>query len=146
LESLKSIYQDVDQLVEREVQQLSSSRRLIVGGFSMGGTLAMHIGYKLNQNIGGVFAMSSFLNSNSIVYEALRNKEFELPKLLQYHGERDTLVPLSWGMQTHEELKKLGVIGEFHPLKNTLHEMKKNELLELEKWLEKMLPALEHDK
>jgi phospholipase/carboxylesterase len=42
-------------------------------------------------------------------------------------------------------LKARGVVGEFIPVKNTLHELKKSELLELEKWLNEILPPLDRD-
>lgn len=69
----------------------------------MGGALSLHTGYHVNQDLAGVFACSSFLNDNSIVFETLRNRRNHtnpkpLPKLLMYHGERDSLVPLSWGI------------------------------------------------
>jgi predicted HAD superfamily phosphohydrolase YqeG len=54
-------------------------------------------------------------------------------------------VPHSWGETTFEELSKRGVKGEFTSIKNTLHELKKNELLELEKWLSETLPPLDSD-
>lgn len=50
-----------------------------------------------------------------------------------------------WGRKTFDELKKRGVTGDFSMLKNTLHELKKNELVELEKWLLEILPPLESD-
>jgi hypothetical protein len=37
------------------------------------------------------------------------------------------------------------VCGDFVPLKHTLHELKKVEMLELEKWLQEVLPPLEND-
>jgi phospholipase/carboxylesterase len=37
------------------------------------------------------------------------------------------------------------VEGDFTPLKNTLHELKKSELLDLEKWFQELLPPLESD-
>lgn len=58
---------------------------------------------------------------------------------------RDTLVPLAWGRRTFDELEKRGVSGTFTPLKSTLHELKKVELLELEKWLQEILPPLENE-
>lgn len=57
----------------------------------------------------------------------------------------DTLVPPAWGRKTFDELKARGVKGEFIPIKNTLHELKKSEMLELEKWLQEILPPLESD-
>lgn len=55
----------------------------------MGGSLALHTGYHLNQNIAGVFALSTFLNAQSIVYDSLEGKNSsQLPKLKMFHGER----------------------------------------------------------
>jgi phospholipase/carboxylesterase len=55
----------------------------------MGGTLALHTGYHLNQNLGGVFALSTFLNAQSIVYDSLESKSSsQLPPLKMFHGER----------------------------------------------------------
>lgn len=74
----------------------------LLGGFSMGGALALHSGYHVNPNIAGVFACSSFLNDSSVVFETLKKLKDQanvehLPKLLMYHGDRDSLVPQSWG-------------------------------------------------
>lgn len=68
----------------------------------MGGALALHSGFHLNHELAGVFACSSFLNDNSIVYETLSKRQKQrintpLPKLLMYHGARDSLVPIAWG-------------------------------------------------
>lgn len=55
----------------------------------MGGTLSLHTGFHLNKNIGGVFALSTFLNNQSIVYESLDSKTSEkLPPLKMFHGDR----------------------------------------------------------
>lgn len=114
----------------------------------MGGSLALHAGYHLHSNIGGVFALSSFLNRDSIVYEtSLKYKtNQQLPKLLMYHGGRDTLVPSKWGEETFAQLQKFNVSGEFRPLKNTLHELKKQEILDLEVWIQELLKADETQK
>ena len=57
----------------------------------------------------------------------------------------DTLVPMSWGQNTFEELKKRNIQGDFTPMKNTLHELKKHEMMDLEKWITELLPLLESD-
>lgn len=41
----------------------------ILGGFSMGGGMAMHLAYRFHQDLAGVFALSSFLNKDSAVYQ-----------------------------------------------------------------------------
>lgn len=113
----------------------------------MGGALALHSGYHLNHELAGIFTCSSFLNDDSIVFDTLRGRSNAgpLPKLLMYHGERDSLVPVSWGRETFDELLSLGVSGEFKKLKNTLHELKANELLEIQDWILKLVPPLEND-
>lgn len=35
----------------------------------MGGGMAMHLAYRFHQDLAGVFALSSFLNKNSAVYQ-----------------------------------------------------------------------------
>ena len=52
------------------------------------------------------------------------------------------MVPIEWGQETYDELTKLGITGQFNPLKNTLHELKKRELLDLQEWILKKLPVL----
>lgn len=116
----------------------------------MGGALALHSGFHVNQELAGIFACSSFLNDDSIVFETLRTRKTQenpgpLPKLLMFHGDRDNLVPLSWGRESFEELVQLGVDGEFKPLKNTLHELKAKQLRDTHEWIMTQLPPLDSD-
>ena len=88
--SLSAIYETVNELLKREIEGCGiPARRVVVGGFSMGGCLAMHTGYHLNTDLGGVFALSAFLNNNSVVYESLEsNKSSTFPRLKMFHGEK----------------------------------------------------------
>ena len=54
---------------ESEVSGIPLSKT-VVGGFSMGGTMALHLGYRLHPQLAGVFALSSFLHPDSQVYQA----------------------------------------------------------------------------
>lgn len=58
---------------------------------------------------------------------------------------RDTLVLPEWGRKTFDELTSRGVVGDYTVLKNTLHELKKSEMIELEKWIQEVVPPLEGD-
>lgn len=144
--SMAQIYETVHEMISDELSLGIPINRIIVGGFSMGGALAMHAGYHLNTELGGVFACSSFLNHDSIVYDSLKNRtkpETELPELRMFHGDRDTLVPLEWGQESFQKLSQLGVTGTFTPLTNTLHELKKRELLDIQDWILAKLPPLD---
>ncbi|EDW42686.1 lysophospholipase-like protein 1 [Drosophila sechellia] len=143
--SMSQCYDAVNQLIDEEVASGIPLNRIIVGGFSMGGTLALHTGYHLRRSLAGVFAHSSFLNRGSVVYDSLANGKAEsFPELRMYHGERDTLVPKDWGLETFENLTKLGVKGTFHPLRNTLHELKTASITDLQQWIHEKLPPLEN--
>ncbi|KAK7794336.1 hypothetical protein R5R35_011271 [Gryllus longicercus] len=142
LETINSSAEQLSQLVRNEINDGILLRNIVIGGFSMGGAMAMHLGYRSLFGIGGVFALSSFLNDNSIVYKELSNQvgDGHVPPLFMCHGDRDELVYLSWGQQTFELLKKNGVEGQFHILKDAFHELKKRELRLLNDWLLERVP------
>lgn len=139
IETLTEIGESVTSLVNDIVDSGVPLNKIIIGGFSMGGALALHSAFRFTPGLAGVFALSSFLNKSSMVYSELKA---ESTPLYMAHGEKDTMVPISWGKKTFEELTKLGVNGDFVPLVYTLHELKKSELEGLFKWFEKILPQV----
>ncbi|XP_073819910.1 lysophospholipase-like protein 1 [Musca autumnalis] len=145
--SVEEIYCPINKIIEEEVGNGIPLNRIIVGGFSMGGALALHTGYHINTELAGIFACSSFLNYDSVVYDSLsrHNDKTHLPELLMFHGDRDPLVPMEWGQTTFNKLTELGVKGTFTTLSNTFHELKKRELLDLNRWILSKLPSLENN-
>ncbi|XP_076234396.1 lysophospholipase-like protein 1 [Calliopsis andreniformis] len=140
-ESIDSMCQTVSKLIDTEMSNGISSNRIIVGGFSMGGALSMYLSYKYQTSLAGCFAMSSFLNNNSFVYEHLKtNSGINTPPLLQFHGTADVLVPMAWGQETHNNLKHLGVKGQFIKLDNAGHEVTRSEVDAFKKWVLEILP------
>ncbi|KAB0799867.1 hypothetical protein PPYR_07747 [Photinus pyralis] len=139
VESIDEIGSVINNLIEEEVSSGIPLNKIIVGGFSMGGGLALHVGYRLRLGLRGVFALSSFLNRDSQVFYNLKTHSTADTPLLMYHGERDSLVPIKWGRATYDTLESLGVGGDFVSLPNTIHELKKRELEELFEWIKKLL-------
>ncbi|KAL8185423.1 UNVERIFIED_CONTAM: Lysophospholipase-like protein 1 [Gekko kuhli] len=111
----------------------------------MGGGMAMHLAYRYHQDVAGVFALSSFLNKNSAVYQALTKNKRKLPELFQCHGTVDELVLHSWGEETNKTLKSLGVPTAFLSIPNLYHELNKRELEKLQAWILKKLPEKPND-
>ncbi|XP_068618787.1 lysophospholipase-like protein 1 [Battus philenor] len=143
LDSIAKIETQVRDLIKSENDAGIPTNRIIVGGFSMGGALSFYTGYKWEKDLAGVFAFSSFLNNKSVVYQDLGNSGgSRLPPLLQLHGDIDDLVELSWGQRTFEELKKLGVTGEFHVMERLGHSINKKGMHLIRDWIEKLLPNL----
>ncbi|XP_066467800.1 lysophospholipase-like protein 1 isoform X2 [Tiliqua scincoides] len=140
IENIDSMCQDLTSLIDDEVKNGIRKNRILLGGFSMGGGMAMHLAYRYHKDVAGVFALSSFLNKNSAVYQELKKNETELPELFQCHGTADELVLHSWGEETNKTLKSLGVTTTFLSFSNLYHELNKEELEKLQAWLLKKLP------
>uniref|UniRef100_A0A2P2I0D5 palmitoyl-protein hydrolase n=1 Tax=Hirondellea gigas TaxID=1518452 RepID=A0A2P2I0D5_9CRUS len=149
--SIDDAVDSLTQLIDLEVDRGIPLNRIIIGGFSMGGTVALHIGYRSRRAVAGVFAMSSFLNHNSILYSHLdeynKNKDEQqqhvrLPPLFQSHGKTDVTVHYDWGRETYAQLTKRQVKGEFMSVADCEHELHSEVLHRLDKWITSILPPL----
>ncbi|XP_003474277.1 lysophospholipase-like protein 1 [Cavia porcellus] len=141
LESIDRMCRELTELIDEEVSGGISKRRILLGGFSMGGCMAMHLAYRNHRDVAGVFALSSFLNKASAVYQALQKSDGVLPELFQCHGTADELVLHSWGEETNSALKSLGVSTKFHSFPSMYHELSKTELEQLKSWILTKLPG-----
>ncbi|XP_063392757.1 lysophospholipase-like protein 1 [Cydia fagiglandana] len=141
LDSISKIEVEVKDLIQGENKLGIPSNRIIIGGFSMGGSLSFHAAYRWDRNIAGAFVFSSFLNNGSVVYQELKNASSStLPPLLQCHGDNDDVVPMEWGKTTYNELKTLGAPIQFHVLERLGHQINKRGLNLIRDFIEKHLP------
>ncbi|CAM2096233.1 unnamed protein product [Caretta caretta] len=69
IETIDSMCRVLTNVIDDEVKNGISKNKIILGGFSMGGGMAMHLAYRYHQDVAGVFALSSFLNKTSAVYQ-----------------------------------------------------------------------------
>ncbi|XP_006890637.1 PREDICTED: lysophospholipase-like protein 1 [Elephantulus edwardii] len=141
LESVDEMCQVLADVIDDEVKSGIKKNRILVGGFSMGGCMAMHLAYRKHQDVAGVFALSSFLNKTSAVYQALQKTDGVLPELFQCHGTADELVLYSWAEETNSVLQSLGVSTQFHSFPGVHHDMSKTELEKLKAWILSKLPG-----
>ncbi|KAG8518179.1 Lysophospholipase-like protein 1 [Galemys pyrenaicus] len=141
LESIDLMCRILTDLIDDEVKNGIEKNRILVGGFSMGGCMAMHLAYRTHRDVAGVFALSSFLNKASAVYQELQKRDSVLPELFQCHGTADELVLHEWGQETNSMLKSLGVNTKFHSFPGVYHELSKTELEKLKSWILTKLPA-----
>lgn len=141
LESIDVMCQVLTDLINDEVKSGIKKNRILIGGFSMGGCMAMHVAYRNHQDVAGVFALSSFLNKASAVYQALQQRDGAPPELFQCHGTADELVLHSWGQETNSALRALGVSTTFHSFPGLFHELSPGELEKLRAWVLAKLPG-----
>ncbi|CAF1326115.1 unnamed protein product [Adineta steineri] len=96
-------------LVEEEIKSGIPAERVIVGGFSMGGAVAIHAALTSPHTLGGVLALSTWLPLSTTFPKALisGDKKMNLP-ILQCHGDEDPMVQLRWARLTEEGVKAMG--------------------------------------
>lgn len=136
-------------LIDAEIAAGVPIGRIAVVGFSLGGIMALHTGFRLRPGMAGVVSISTYLQYDNLVYDRLRAADADtiaaLPPLLMLHGTEDQLLTYADGRNTHAVLRDFGVRVEFRTFVGMRHEMRGNMLLEVESWLAKRLPPLPGD-
>ena len=64
----------------------------------------MHAVFSRIRQVAAVFALGSFLASNSQVYDNIRSNSAPLPPVYLSHGAEDTLVTPEWMVSTRDVL------------------------------------------
>jgi len=104
-----------------------------LGGFSMGGHLALHACYRHHLLFDKCACLSGYaVNSSSIYSSVLGDKCIPL---FMAHGVEDDIVPLSWAEMTKAKLTECGVNIEYHTYKSLKHDINSTELFKLFEWL-----------
>lgn len=70
--------------------------RIMLGGFSQGGALALHAAFTYPKKLAGVVALSCWLPLHKKVPTIIREANKSIP-VLQCHGDSDFVVPFAWG-------------------------------------------------
>ncbi|KAL4657469.1 lysophospholipase-like protein 1 [Arapaima gigas] len=141
LESVEAMCRTLSEVVQQEVRAGVSKHRMLIGGFSMGGAMALHLVSRFHPDVAGVFALSSFLNKDSKVFQTVQGGRGQsMPELFQCHGTADALVPHNWGEMTVAQLQEEGVNATFHSFPGLQHQLARAELEKLRSWIIKKLP------
>ncbi|XP_075221486.1 lysophospholipase-like protein 1 [Lycorma delicatula] len=140
LAEIDCIANDVIEILKNESRFGIPMENIFIGGFGMGGNVAMHIGFRYATKIAGVFCLSCFLKRYSVVFRVVkerlkRDERFHFPELFMVMGENDRELPPDWIIKTSKRLKRVGIRGNLFTMLRGNHELQKNELLHLEKWI-----------
>lgn len=94
----------VHSLVEREMSSGVLPERIILAGFSQGGSAALEAGLSSPARLGGVFGLSTFF-IGAVPKQAATSS----PPVHLFHGDADPVVPLAWAKHTEALLESSGV-------------------------------------
>ncbi|BFZ06965.1 hypothetical protein BsWGS_10004 [Bradybaena similaris] len=141
LSSIDHMALQLKKMVQEEVDAGVPENRIIIGGFSMGASMALHLGLRFLPNVAGIVSLSTFLYNTSEIYKVLENdKSVRRPPVLMSHGDEDDLISLRWGKQTYEHLSKLGIDATFKTIPDLGHSLTTEELDIVKSWVMEKVP------
>ena len=99
---------EVKLLIEAEEQKGIKTENIILAGFSQGGVIALHTGLRHRKRIGGILALSTYLNDFDKTQAEMSDENLAIP-IMQAHGRYDQVIPIVRGAASRENLIRLGL-------------------------------------
>ncbi len=129
--------EQIEALIGREKERGLPSRKIVLAGFSQGGSIALHVGLRHPEPLAGVAALSCYLVCGDSLEREISEANRAMP-IFQAHGKEDPTVPFEGGQQAHGRLTELGypVDWNTYPM---AHELHPQEVQDLGAWLRRCL-------
>ncbi|KAL8939601.1 MAG: hypothetical protein Q9211_002671 [Gyalolechia sp. 1 TL-2023] len=131
-------------LIKSEIDKGIPSSRIVLGGFSQGGSISIFAGLTSPQPLAGIFGLSSYLllgdSLATYLTPQIKAANSSTP-IFMGHGDKDPLVKVEWGQETASRLKELGWTVDFNVYKGLQHDADPKEMDDLEAWFKERLPA-----
>ena len=130
----------IDALIAEELAAGVPLERIVVGGFSQGGAMALYAGLQYPGRLAGVCCLSGYLakaESFVLAPEAARTP------VAHFHGAADPTVQIAWARESAARLRVLGCMDYRLTEYATLgHSASMEEIADVCTWLEGVLPPL----
>lgn len=134
-------------LIQDEIDAGIPPERIVIGGFSQGGAMALFSSLTSKVKLAGIVGLSSWMPLDEKLPDHL--KEFDLNRetpILMCHGTVDMVVPTILGKQSAELLKGMGYDTSLKLYPGMGHSACLEELNEVEAFLSSRLPAQGEEK
>ncbi|XP_022102263.1 acyl-protein thioesterase 1-like isoform X5 [Acanthaster planci] len=95
----------LNNLIDEEEKSGIPSNRIVIGGFSQGGAIALYTALTTERQLGGVLALSTWLPLHTKFPGAFVGSRRDYP-VLQCHGDSDPVVNMQYGVMTSTLLKE----------------------------------------
>lgn len=139
---IKKASQAIGKLIAAEKAAGIPSEKIILGGFSQGGAMALYTGLHYPEPLGGVFGLSTYLPSQDFWQQtsAINSK---IP-IFMAHGQSDPIVSFAIGKASAEHLTSLDYKVDWHQYAMP-HTVCAKEIHDLSRWLKSILQVKPHD-
>lgn len=129
----------VDRIVENQVRLGVPEHRIVVGGFSQGGALALTYGLRTERKIAGIAALSTWLPLRSKYPAACSHASKDLD-IFMGHGTADQVVTYRYAQKSADALQEMGRRVSFHSYPGLTHSASAAELDDWGAFLSRVLP------
>lgn len=126
-------------LITNEVKGGIPATRILIGGFSQGGALALHAALTYPDRLAGVMSLSCWLPRHAHFPDGVK-APLDTP-IFQAHGDSDPVVPSKWGQMTASFLKTFMKNIEFNTYQGLSHSSSEAELKDMRAFIDKILPV-----
>lgn len=130
---------DLKELIKAEVKSGIPYDRIVIGGFSQGGAVALHTFMTHDQKLGGCVGLSTFLPLHS-KFEDITKDANKDTALFLAHGKIDSVVKFSFGKMTKDVLKTRYSNIQWNKYNGLGHSSHDTEMRDVKKFLDETLP------
>ncbi|KAF0976248.1 hypothetical protein FDP41_004923 [Naegleria fowleri] len=145
---MEKCFANIDLLIEREMVEFGiDSSRIIIGGFSQGGSVALYHGLTNKKKLGGIIALSTWMPMRkkivTLVGTDFPNKS---TPIFQAHGTADNVVKYEWGASSKKFVAESLLDGNeshytFKTYQGMGHSSSLQEIRDLAEWLASVLKS-----
>jgi len=127
----------IHKLIEDEIASGTPSERIVLGGFSQGGCIALAAALSCSHELAGVMACSTWFPRGIVDTPSEANAK--LPVML-CHGEVDPIAKVEWSSKTFDYLCQLGLPAEGNIYPSVGHEFAVMEVTDIREFIQKVAP------
>jgi phospholipase/carboxylesterase len=127
----------VAELIQRENQRGIPTERIVLGGFSQGGAIALFAGPRYPEKLAGIMGLSCYLLLEDLL-PAERTRVNYLTPVFLAHGTQDPVVDIHKGTEAKQLLEAAGYPLEWHAYPMP-HSVSPQEVDDIAAWLRKVL-------
>jgi phospholipase/carboxylesterase len=135
---IKASYEIIAALIARENERGIATNRIVLGGFSQGGGMAVYAGTRYPEKLAGIVALSCYmLRAKSFAAE--RSEANQSTPIFMAHGKQDPMVPCILGIESRQMLEGSGYRVRWHSYLMA-HSVCPEEVCDIATWLRQVLP------
>jgi phospholipase/carboxylesterase len=114
-----------------------AAKRIVLAGFSQGGSVALHVGLRHAEPLCGIIALSCYLPMRQRVAAEVHAANRATP-ILMCHGREDVVVLPAFGEQSRDAMLDAGLNVEWH-IYSMGHSLCHPEVFDISAWLQYQL-------